>query len=160
MRNHPTIKDFYVSDDGRVFRELGTEKGHGGYHVVSSKARHGVRRHVIVCEAFHGERPSKDHVVRHKNGNPGDDRPENLEWGTQADNMMDMVLHGNSTFGAKNPMAKVSPEKVMEIRNRWASGESPTRLAEEFGISQPGVQDIVRGRTWSSLPLVKREKRE
>jgi len=155
MRKHPTIPHLYVTDDGRVFRELGAAPGYAGYHYINLSSGRGTRRHVIVAETFHGPRPDGG-SVRHLNGVAGDDRPENLAWGTQAENMRDMVAHGTSTVGQRNPMAKIGPAQVMDIRTRWAAGESPTALALEFGLSQPGVQDIVRGRTWQRLPLTKR----
>ncbi len=155
MKKHPKISDLYVSSDGRVFKELGTTKGYGGYHYVNAGIGNKTRRHVLVAETYLGPRP-EGAVVRHINGISGDDRPENLAWGTQAENMGDMARHGTSTHGEKNPMAKMGPDQVMEIRNRWASGESPKVLAEEFGLTKSGIQDLLRGRTWARLPLTHR----
>lgn len=39
----------------------------------------------LVCEAFHGPRPI-GYVCMHLNGNPEDNRPENLAWGTVYEN--------------------------------------------------------------------------
>lgn len=156
MRKHPTIPDIYVTNEGRVFLELGTSPAHGGYHLCKSGAVN-ARRHVLVCETYHGPRPDGG-VVRHLNGIPSDDRPENLSWGTQRENCEDTIKHGKSTRGARNPQAKVTARDVLDIRARWASGESPTSIASEYGISQPGVQDIVRGRTWAHLPMTTRKK--
>lgn len=52
--------------------------------------------HHLVCEAFHGKRRPEARVVRHLNGNALDNRPENLRWGTPAENSADMVAHGRS----------------------------------------------------------------
>lgn len=52
--------------------------------------------HRLVCEAFHGASPSWDSVVRHLNGQRLDNRPENLRWGTAAENTADMISHGNA----------------------------------------------------------------
>jgi hypothetical protein len=41
----------------------------------------------LVCEAFHGGRPYPGAVVIHINEDPSDNRPENLKWGTQKENM-------------------------------------------------------------------------
>ena len=49
--------------------------------------------HRLVLEAFVGPRP-EGMVARHLNGDPGDNRLENLAWGTQSENNYDKVRHG------------------------------------------------------------------
>lgn len=49
--------------------------------------------HTLVAMAWHGPRPDGQEC-RHLNGDPTDNRPENLAWGTRAENMADMVRHG------------------------------------------------------------------
>lgn len=65
-----------------------------------SLLRPGTRRdacvHRLVVEAWHGAKPDADAVVRHLNGNALDNRPENLRWGTAAENTADMFEHGNA----------------------------------------------------------------
>lgn len=43
--------------------------------------------HQLVCEAFHGPKPFPDAVVIHVDENGLNNRPENLRWGTQKENM-------------------------------------------------------------------------
>ena len=43
--------------------------------------------HQLVCEAFHGPKPFDGAVVIHKNEDAHDNRPENLKWGTQKENL-------------------------------------------------------------------------
>ena len=43
--------------------------------------------HQLVCEAFHGPKPFPDAVVIHLNEDAHDNRPENLKWGTQKENL-------------------------------------------------------------------------
>jgi hypothetical protein len=43
--------------------------------------------HQLVCEAFHGLRPFPKAVVIHRDENAHNNRPENLKWGTQKENM-------------------------------------------------------------------------
>lgn len=50
--------------------------------------------HRVICETFHGPPPSRLHVVRHLNGNPSDNRPDNLKWGTRKENAQDLKDHG------------------------------------------------------------------
>lgn len=49
--------------------------------------------HALVCETFHGPRP-EGMECRHLNGDPSDNRAENLQWGTSSENHLDRVRHG------------------------------------------------------------------
>jgi len=49
--------------------------------------------HKLVLLAFVGPAPYK-HECRHLNGNPSDNRLENLRWGTRSENILDAVRHG------------------------------------------------------------------
>lgn len=43
--------------------------------------------HQLVCEAFHGPKPFDAAVVIHLDENALNNRPENLKWGTQKENL-------------------------------------------------------------------------
>ena len=43
--------------------------------------------HQLVCEAFHGPKPFDRAVVIHKDEDSLNNRPENLKWGTQKENL-------------------------------------------------------------------------
>ena len=47
-----------------------------------------VRIHRIVATAFHGEPPTKEHVVDHIDTNKQNNRPENLRWVTRLENIL------------------------------------------------------------------------
>lgn len=49
--------------------------------------------HVLVAESFIGPKP-EGLEVRHLNGNPEDNRVENLAYGTRSENVLDSVKHG------------------------------------------------------------------
>jgi len=54
-----------------------------GYMEIAS-----VRIHRIVATAFHGEPPTKEHVVDHIDTNKRNNRPENLRWVTRLENVL------------------------------------------------------------------------
>ena len=96
---------YAVSDEGElrtrdrrgewIPRALFADKN--GYRRVTL-SRGGVKRtclvHHLVLEAFVGPRPN-GMECRHLNGQPGDNRLENLAWGTSSENGLDTVAHGN-----------------------------------------------------------------
>jgi len=43
--------------------------------------------HQLVCEAFHGPKPFEKAVVIHIDEDAHNNRPENLMWGTQKENL-------------------------------------------------------------------------
>jgi len=63
-----------------------------GYHrcTIDGKSR---PLHRLICAAHHGAAPFPKAVVRHLNGTNTDNRPENLAWGTAAENTQDMRDH-------------------------------------------------------------------
>jgi len=106
--------------------------------------------HAVVCEAFHGPRPTPKHEVRHLDGDPTNNAAWNLAWGTKKENAADMVRHGRSTFGNKQWLAKLNREAVRDIRTRYAAGEvRMPQLAAEYGVRRETIKAVIQGRTWS-----------
>jgi hypothetical protein len=149
---------YTVLEDGTIIGKYGTplkpQRDRDGYLEVrpyhNGRAR--TRRvHQLVCEAFHGERPSPEHEVRHLNGERTDNRASNLRWGTKAENVADMVRHGTAggPKGSTHPNAKLSEQQVREIRARHDFGrELQKDLAKEYGVSAMLISRIVRRKSW------------
>jgi len=64
--------------------------------------------HRLVCEAFHGPPPFEKSVVIHLDENGLNNRPENLKWGTQKENlnMPKFIEYCKSRTGENNPRVK------------------------------------------------------
>jgi hypothetical protein len=56
--------------------------------------------HRLIALAFHGEPTGP--LVRHLNGDPSDNRPDNLAWGTQLENMADAKRLGELRYGLEH----------------------------------------------------------
>jgi hypothetical protein len=129
---------------GRSYRYVNlTPPGGGTYKTF--------RVHRLVLEAFVG--PCPDGMeARHLSGDPADNRLENLEWGTRADNRADIDRHGRQFRGETHPGVKLTEEQVRAIRSRYAAGGVLQReLADEYGVNVPNISAIVNRRSWTHL---------
>lgn len=73
-----------------------------GYRVVTLWKSNSSKQfyvHRLVCRAFNGEAPEgQDHVL-HGDGDPLNNLPENVRWGTAAENVWDSISHGTLRNG-------------------------------------------------------------
>jgi len=131
-RDVPGLPDFMASSWGRVIKKptLGKTRGVGkrvytaqptfGSVVSSHKgAKHkymstyykgvgNLKVHRVVCAAFHGPAPFPRAVVIHINEDAYDNRPSNLKWGTQKENLnaKGFLEYCRSRTGENSPTVK------------------------------------------------------
>lgn len=102
----------------------------------------GERVHRIVATAFHGKAPSDQHVVDHIDTNRQNNRPENLQWLTRLENILNneitkkkiIIICGSIENFLSNPsllyghesldkhfswMRNVSPEEAKNCLDNW-----------------------------------------
>lgn len=160
----PECPGYGATADGRIWSLTSNWRGYGvrpltpvldrdGYHRVRFMAN-GKRAkrtvHTLVLSALVGPRPSPAHQVRHLNGDRTDNRVENLAWGTAAENADDRDQHGTTARGSRNGSSRLTEESVAAIRRRYSTGESQYLLADDYGVSQSMVSQIVRGKWWKA----------
>jgi len=78
------------------------------YMNLSTRKFGNVKIHRAVCEAFHGEPPFAKAVVIHIDDDATNNKPENLRWGTQKENlnMPEFIAYCKSRTGANSPTIK------------------------------------------------------
>lgn len=130
--------------------------GYGHFTIVWQRAD-GTRQkraeyaHRIMYRVTHGEPPA-DRMVRHSCDNRLCVNPDHLSLGTHQDNMQDAVDRGRTARGERNAMARLTVDRVREIRRRVAGGESMLGLSRELGISFTCVFDVCHRLTWKWVP--------
>lgn len=110
--------------------------------------------HLIIIGAFIGSRPGPNLQARHKDGNPQNNLPENLEWGTISQNNLDKRRHGTSVSvrGEDSGLSKLTEDEVREIRARYkAGGWTQQRLADVFNVHIMTVNCVINRRNWAWL---------
>lgn len=152
---------YEVSDAGRVRRLERRVKHITGYRVLKPRilvpstqksghlyfksfgGRGGELKwvHRLVYEAFIGSVPIGKEV-RHLDGNPENNRPENLAIGSRAEN-----AHDTYQYGGK--YKKLYKDDVLEIRARLATGERQQDIAKDYRVSQATISDIHTKKTFN-----------
>lgn len=78
------------------------------YMGILSRRFGNMKVHRLVCEAFHGVPPTQKMVVIHLDEDATNNRPENLRWGTQKENMNapGFIDYCKSRTGKNSPVVK------------------------------------------------------
>lgn len=165
------FESYSVSDVGEVRREIDSATGSRagrvlhqhtvrGYKLVwlygaGTRELRGVHR--VLWEAFNGPIPP-GLQINHRNGDKCDNRLENLELVTPAENTRHAIeVLGRRRDGEAHNMAKLTEATVSELRREHTAGARNTALAERFGLSRSTVHRIVTGRSWKrSMDLLYR----
>lgn len=102
--------------------------------------------HQLVLDAFYGDRP-EGMVCRHLDGYNTNNTPDNLAWGTHADNAQDRQNHGRYSRGEKHHNAKLSDEQAAEIKKLRAEGVKVKDIAPQYGVGISTIEDIIYGKS-------------
>jgi len=144
------FSDYMISPLGYVYsckggrRELlqfGTIKtGHRFVYLFKDGKGHKRYIHRLVLETFMGACP-KGMEAMHLDGNPSNNKVDNLQWGTRSQNLRMSNLVGK--------YSKVSAYDISMIRYYYKTKTlNQYELAKMFKISQPAVNDIVNMKTY------------
>lgn len=126
---------------GRILRPYVMARG---YH-QASLSRDGEREkktyHVLVAEAFIGPRPDGMHVC-HNDGDPSNNRPDNLRYDSAASNARDRIIHRTVPRGEQHHHAKLTDYDVAAIRTLAEAGFEGRYISKLFDVSETAVSKI------------------
>lgn len=160
----PGHPGYYVDREGNVasdWKRVGLGRGNGtrtertdtihllrpsvnqsGYHFLNLGRGNTRVVHRLVLQTFVGPCPT-GMGARHLNGNPSDNRLENLAWGSPKENQSDQYRHGTRAAGNRHPQSKLTAMQVRASRDLAAAGWRQQDIAALFGIKQPTVSSLV-----------------
>src|SRR6185312_7030300 len=87
--------------------------------------------HRLVLEAFVGPCPDGMECC-HNDGNPANNRVENLRWDTTSANQLDREAHGTSNRGEQQGRSKLKDDYIPIIKKLYEVGVLQSQIAEAF----------------------------
>ena len=106
--------------------------------------------HTLVLTAFAGPRPQGMECC-HNNGDPFDNKLENLRWDTPRNNQLDRIKHGTSNRGERCAVAKLTEAHARAI---IADTRIHREIAAEYGVRENTISRIKSGKRWSHLHVL------
>lgn len=147
-----------TTNDRGCLEWTGSRNGNGYGNARFNKRNYPA--HKLVYMLLNGS-ISKGLYVCHKCDNPPCINPAHLFLATHAENMHDRDKKGRGKLpdntGIKNGMAKLTPEKVREIRALHPAFSYAT-LSIVFNAPITTLQSALRRETWRSIPPLTKEE--
>lgn len=131
---------------GRILKHGHTAYGYPYVNLCRDNSPVSREVHALVAAAFIGPRPD-GYQVCHNDGDPLNNQAENLRYDSAKGNQSDRSKHGTDQYGDHNPIARLTWDAVLEIRQA-PSEITNKELAERFGVHAGTVGYARRGRTW------------
>lgn len=117
---------------------------------INGKGRN-IPAHRAVAIAFIPN-PLNKPQVNHINGIKHDNRVENLEWCTNAENIAHAVNTGLNRKGEQINFSKLTKDKVLKIREMAKQGIKIKEIVKEIGVvGYSSIWDILSRRTWKHI---------
>ena len=169
IKAHPFIKNLYVSDKGQIFVEqkdclkskhrpgsrypvclpVASHTDRYGYNYISLpvpvckingiKGRKKYKVHQLIAHCF-VPNPNNYKYIDHLNDNPLDNRPENLEWVSLAENNK----RSNTDF---NTLSRYTLSQKMLAAYMIKEGWTTREISEKTGIKSNTIIDYRKGNT-------------
>lgn len=141
------------SSEGR-WRIVAGSVNQRGYLRVSVPYPAGVKTvfmHALVLQSFVGLRPEGMECC-HGDGDPLNNRLDNLRWGTGRDNAADRRRHGHDPLGEDHHCARLTSEQVVAVRRLSGFPRSGRFLARQWGVPHSSLGRAKLMKTWRSVP--------
>lgn len=131
--------------------------GYSGFILCKSKTdRLRLRLHQIVLLVFTPQ-TNPEYCVNHKDGDKSNNRLDNLEWLSYADNNKHAYATGlkipfEGIKGETNNKSKLTTEQVNEIRKIYSTkGISQKKIGDIYNVKQSTIYNIVNRVTWKHI---------
>jgi hypothetical protein len=131
------------------WKPLKSRAGKDGYKIINiSKKTFTIHR--LVLEAFVGPRP-EDMECRHLDGNPTNNRLDNLAWGYHWENMEDVQKHNKRKLTNTRHRERLDEDTAAKLWALRLMGFGSTGAAKFMDVPEHTVRNIFKGLAWNHV---------
>jgi hypothetical protein len=142
-------------------KRIGNKDPRGYYHYAFrfNGNDHTILLHRIIYAHLNGNEEIPTGLeINHINGNPSDNRIENLELVTPSENTQHALRTGLKDI-QNNNTTKLTWDEVDKIRESSACGTSTKELAELHNVTKQTIQNIINHKSWKWRPVKNGQKK-
>jgi hypothetical protein len=158
------LKDYpgyFISKTGHVWNNITRhwvsqhldDEGYPRVNLWDGEKNHSKTVHALLMLTFIGTKPVGTECC-HNNGNPKDNRLENLRYDTHSANLADAGKQGRlGMHGEEHHQAKLTNADVTTIRLRYANRKKGDvrKMALEYGVERHAITKVGQGRMWRHI---------
>lgn len=127
----------YYKKKGRVLKKTKTTTGYWKVELYKNGTRKSKRVHRLVAKAFIPKVKGRN-LINHKDGNPLNNRVENLEWCNQGENMQHAYNIGLIKSNFTNNKEKILDEYITNKKTNVA------KLSRKYNCSSTSIRELLK----------------
>lgn len=142
-----------VYPEGRILKNVLTASGYHRVGILIQGRNKKELVHSLVAREFIGPRP-KGYDINHKNFITVDNKVENLEYCTHAENIRYSFKYNKNMpqIGEKNWMTKLTTNDVIKIHKMYyIEKNTQAKIMKKYNLSSSSISRILNGKRWKHL---------
>lgn len=168
--NIPGYPNYYISREGKLYRVSNGKELKPFYHkkymrymLYNGSNRKNIKIHRLVAEVYIPN-PNNLPVVMHLNDDVRDNRVENLQWGTQKENVHDAInkgrlrlkgkdnpMYGVHKYGLSAPHTSLNSRKIRRLNTMNCKGYRKEYIAYRLGVCGGTIRNYLIGKHYKNI---------
>lgn len=136
---------------GIIMKPLLNKRGKGYFKVNLTRPSRLLSIHQLVAKEFI-HNPENKPFINHIDGNPKNNRVDNLEWCTAKENAIHASKNGLLPRGEGHGNSKLTRDQVLDIRSSYKPRKvTQQMLADKYGVTKTLIRYVLQRKIWKHI---------